>query len=237
MRPGLDDTLVSLRAPASFAAEQYQALRLQVERLRAVRDVRVLAISSPGLGDGKTVTAINLAAAHAESERVLLIDADLRRPSIGTQLRLTDVSGPGLADALADERLELTQLVREVDDIPFAVILAGVPSAPAHELLRSPRLDHLLQEARRRFDLVIVDTPPLLPVSDAVVLARALDGIVVVVAANDTPRKLLEESLNLLDSSKVLGIVFNRDHRPLYGYYNGDYRTRFTKQPARPPVA
>jgi len=237
MRPGLDDTLVSLRAPASFAAEQYQALRLQVERLRAVRDVRVLAISSPGLGDGKTVTAINLAAAHAESERVLLIDADLRRPSIGTQLRLTDVSGPGLADALSDERLELTQIVREVDDIPFAVILAGVPSAPAHELLRSPRLDHLLQEARRRFDLVIVDTPPLLPVSDAVVLARALDGIVVVVAANDTPRKLLEESLNLLDSSKVLGIVFNRDHRPLYGYYNGDYRTRFTKQPARPPVA
>ena len=229
MRPGLDDSLVSLRAPASFAAEQYQALRLRVERLRAVRDVRVLAISSPGLGDGKTVTAINLAAAHAESERVLLIDADLRRPSIGSQLRLTDVSGPGLADALSDDRLELTSLVRQVDDIPFAVILAGVPSAPVHELLRSPRLDHLLQDARRRFDLVIVDTPPLLPVTDAVVLARALDGIVVVVSANDTPRKLLEESLNLLDSSKVLGIVFNRDHRPLYGYYNGGYRTRFAR--------
>jgi Mrp family chromosome partitioning ATPase len=92
MRPGLDDTLVSLRAPASFAAEQYQALRLQVERLRAVRDVRVLAISSPGLGDGKTVTAINLAAAHAESERVLLIDADLRRPSIVLSF-VSDVSG------------------------------------------------------------------------------------------------------------------------------------------------
>ena len=215
MRPGLDDTLVSLRAPASFAAEQYQALRLQVERLRAVRDVRVLAISSPGLGDGKTVTAINLAAAHAESERVLLIDADLRRPSIGAQLRLTDVSGPGLADALSDDRLELTSLVRQVDDIPFAVILAGVPSAPVHELLRSPRLDHLLQEARRRFDLVIVDTPPLLPVTDAVVLARALDGIVVVVAANDTPRKLLEESLNLLDSSKVAGDCLQQGPPPV----------------------
>ena len=232
MRFGLDDSLVSLRAPASFAAEQYQALRLQVERLRAVRDVRVLAISSPGLGDGKTVTAINLAAAHAESERVLLIDADLRRPSIGAQLRLTDGSGPGLADALSDDRLELTSLVRQVDDIPFAVILAGVPSAPVHELLRSPRLDHLLQEARRQFDLVIVDTPPLLPVTDPVVLARAVDGIVVVVAANVTPRKLLEESLNLLEPSKVLGIVFNKDHRPLYGYYNGDYRSRFAKRPA-----
>jgi Mrp family chromosome partitioning ATPase len=241
MRTGLDDTLVSLRTPSSFAAEQYQALRLRVERLRAVREVRAMGVSSPGLGDGKTVTAINLAAAHAESERVLLIDADLRRPSIGSQLRLTDVSGPGLADALSDQRLELTHLVRHVDDIPFAVVLAGVPgrrslgegSAPVHELLRSPRLDHLL----RQFDLVIVDTPPLLPVTDPVVLARALDGIVVVVAANKTPRKLLEESLNLLDSSKVLGIVFNKDHRPLYGYYSGDYRTRFTKQPARTPGA
>ena len=242
MRPGFDHTLVSLRTPSSFAAEQYQALRLRIERLRTVRDVRVLAISSPGLGDGKTVTAINLAAAHAESEHVLLIDADLRRPSIGAQLRLTDAGGPGLADALADERLELADLVRQADDIPFAVIPAGVlgrrslgedgPSAPVHELLRSPRLDHLLQEARRRFDLIIVDTPPLLPVTDPVVLARAVDGIVVVVAANDTPRKLLEESLNLLDSSKVLGIVFNKDHRPLYGYYNGDYRSRFTKRPA-----
>jgi protein-tyrosine kinase len=232
MRHGLDNTLVSLRAPASFAAEQYQALRLQVERLRAMRDVRVLAISSPGLGDGKTVTAINLAAAHAESERVLLIDADLRRPSIGAQLGLADMEGPGLANALSSERLELTHLIHQVDDIPFDVVLAGVPSAPVHELLRSPRLDHLLQDARRRFDLVIVDTPPLLPVTDPVVLARALDGIVVVVAANDTPRKLLEESLNLLEASKVLGIVFNRDHRPLYGYYNGGYRARFAKRPA-----
>jgi capsular exopolysaccharide synthesis family protein len=233
MRSGLDDTLVSLRTPSSFASEQYQALRLRVERLRAVRDVRTLGISSPGLGDGKTVTAINLAAAHAESERVLLIDADLRRPSIGSQLGLTDVSGPGLADALSSESLELTHLIHEVDDLPFAVVLAGTPSAPVHELLRSPRLDHLLQDARRRFDIVIVDTPPLVPVTDPVVLARALDGIIVVVAANDTPRKLLEESLNLLDPSKVLGIVFNKDLRPLYGYYNGDYRTRFTKRPAR----
>jgi capsular exopolysaccharide synthesis family protein len=237
MRPRLDDTLVSLRSPASFAAEQYQALRLQIERLRTVRDVHALAISSPGLGDGKTVTAINLAAAHAESERVLLIDADLRRPSIGAQLRLNDVSGPGLADALSDERIELTSLIHREDDIPFGVILAGVPSAPVHELLRSPRLDHLLQEARRQFDLVIVDTPPLLPVTDPVVVTRSLDGILVVVAANGTPRKLLEESLNLLDTSKVLGIVFNRDHRPLYGYYNGDYRTRFTQRSARSPVA
>ena len=101
MRPHLDDTLVSLRAPGSFAAEQYQALRLKIEWLRRVQNVHVLAISSPGLGDGKTVTAINLAGAHAESDRVLLIDADLRRPSVGSLLRLDEADAPGLADALS----------------------------------------------------------------------------------------------------------------------------------------
>jgi capsular exopolysaccharide synthesis family protein len=236
MRSHLDDTLVSLRAPASFAAEQYQTLRLQLERLRVTRNVRVLAISSPALGDGKTVTAINLAAAHAQSDRVLLVDADLRRPSVGSQLRL-DEDGPGLADALVDERLELANLTRRVEGLPFTVLLAGSPFAPVHELLRSPRLDLLLQEARRHFDLIVVDTPPLLPVIDPVVLARAVDGMLIVVAANDTPRKLLEESLNLLDTSKVLGIVFNRDHRPLYGYYNGNYRNRFPERPTGSPVA
>ena len=237
MRPNLDDTLVTLRAPDSFAAEQYQALRLKIEWLRRVQNVHVVAISSPGLGDGKTVTAINLAGAHAECDRVLLIDADLRRPSIGSQLGLDESGAPGLANALSDERLELTDLVRRIEGLPFAVVLAGVPSAPVHELFRSARLDLLLQEARRQFDLVVMDTPPLIPVSDPAVLARAIDGMLVVVAANDTPRKLLEESLNLLDPSKVLGIVFNRDHRPLYGYYSGDYSGRFPRGSAGSPIA
>ena len=228
MSPQLNDVLVSLRAPDSFAAEQYQALRLKIEGLRRVQNVHVLAISSPGLGEGKTVTAINLAGAHAECDRVLLIDADLRRPSVGSQLRLDEIGAPGLADALSDERLELAHLIRRVDGIPFAIVLAGAASAPIHELLRSPRLDVLLQQARQQFDLVVIDTSPLIPVTDPAVMARAIDGMLVVVAANDTPRKLLEESLNLLDPSKVIGIVFNRAHRPLYGHYHGDY-SRFPR--------
>src|SRR5262245_23428674 len=99
----LDTHLVSLTAPSSFAAEQYQGLRLTLERLTRVRDAQVIAISSPAAGDGKTVTAINLAGALARgsSDRVLLIDADLRRPSIAKQLSIPDGT-PGLADALLD---------------------------------------------------------------------------------------------------------------------------------------
>src|SRR5262245_13407327 len=95
----IDKHLVSLNAPSSYAAEQYQGLRLTVERLQRASDARIIAVSSPGAGDGKTITSINLAAALARGDdvRVLLIDADLRRPTVAQRLGL-DVSGGGLAD-------------------------------------------------------------------------------------------------------------------------------------------
>ena len=97
----LDPNLVSLKSPSSFAAERYQGLRMTVERLRALRDVRVIAVTSPGAGEGKTVTSINLsgALAHGAKARVLLIDADLRRPSVATRLGLADGNTRGLGDA------------------------------------------------------------------------------------------------------------------------------------------
>ena len=94
-------------------------------------------------------------------------------------------------------------------------------------MLRSPRLDAMLREARERYEFVVIDTPPLLPVFDSALLAKASDGVLIVVAANQTPRKLLGEALNMLDPAKVLGIVFNRDARPLFGYYDAYYREYF----------
>ncbi|HLB44382.1 MAG TPA: hypothetical protein VJK49_03260, partial [Candidatus Limnocylindrales bacterium] len=91
--------------------------------------------------------------------------------------------------------------------------------------------EQLLQEARREYAYVVIDTPPLLPIFDASVLAKLADGVLMIVAANQTPRKLLAEALNLLDPAKVLGIVFNQDDRPLFGYYNSYsryYREYFT---------
>jgi len=224
----LDIHLVSLTAPASFAAEQYQGLRLTIERLARARDMKVIAISSPAAGDGKTVTAINLAGALARGsdERVLLIDADLRRPSVVRQLGMTDIH-VGLADALSDEGTSVLSVVRRLDAYNLDVIPAGTPRAGISQLLRSPRLDAFLREARQRYAYIVLDTPPLLPVFDSALLAKSVDGVLMVVAANRTPRKLLGEALNMLDASTVLGIVFNRDERPLFGYYNAYYREYF----------
>jgi capsular exopolysaccharide synthesis family protein len=225
--PTFDCRLVSLAAPASFAAEQYQGLRLTVERLARTREAKVIAISSPAAGDGKTVTAINLAGALARGseERVLLIDADLRRPSIARQLRMPD-GLPGLTDALT-QTMSLADVVTPVDGLNLDVMSAGRLRSGISQTLRSPRLDDLLRIAREKYAYVIIDTPPLLPVFDAALLAKSVDGVLLVVSANQTPRKLLGEALNLLDASKVLGIVFNRDERPLFGYYNAYYREYF----------
>ena len=224
----LDTHLVSLTAPASFAAEQYQGLRLTVERLGRARDLKVLAVTSPAAGDGKTGTAINLAGALARGgdDRVLLIDADLRRPTVARQLALTDAR-VGLADALGETELGLADVVQPFGNINLDVIPAGTVRGGISQILRSPRLDAFLQQARQRYGYIVLDTPPLLPVFDSALLAKSVDGVLMVVSANHTPRKLLGEALNMLEPSKVLGIVFNRDQRPLFGYYNSYYREYF----------
>jgi len=224
----LDTHLVSLTAPASFAAEQYQGLRVTMERLARARNVKVIAISSPATGDGKTVTAINLAGALARGsdDRVLLIDADLRRPSVARQLGIADAQ-VGLADALSGGPISVVDVVRRLDAHNLDVIPAGTARTGISQLLRSPRLDAFLQEARQQYTYIVLDTPPLLPVSDSALLARSVDGVLLVVSAHQTPRRRLAEALNMLDESKVLGLVFNRDECPLRGYDNAAYREYF----------
>ncbi len=200
-QPKLDTHLVSLTAPASFAAEQYQGLRLTIERLARSRDMKVIAISSPAAGDGKTVTAINLAGALARGgdERVLLIDADLRRPSVARQLAI-DRCADG-AGRRADR--SRTSAVADVVQPLEGSISTSFPRARrargVSQILRSPRLDAFLQEARQRYGYIVLDTPPLLPVFDSALLAKSVDGVLMVVSANQTPRKLLGEALNMLE--------------------------------------
>jgi protein-tyrosine kinase len=230
----LDPSLVSLKAPSSFAAEQYQGLRMTVERLKKQRDVRLIAITSASAGDGKTVTAINLAGmlARDSNARVLLIDADLRRPAIAPRLGIAAAGTRGLADAIGDANVSLDSITQKIDGFNLWVVPAGTGQVPVHEVLRSPRLERVLQQAREQYDFVVLDTPPLLPVFDASQIARMVDGLLVVVSANHTPRKLLAEALTLLDPATVLGLVFNRDKQPLFGYYDSSYRQYFQKSGA-----
>jgi capsular exopolysaccharide synthesis family protein len=218
------EQLVSLRAPGSFAADQYRTLRHAIERRRVDSGLQVLVVTSSAPGDGKSITALNLAGTLAQSRttKVLIIDADLRRPSLGRYLGIEDIASPGLAEAIIDEQYELSDVVMLLPRFNLAVVPAGAAQAAPYELLNSSRLEALISEARREYDYVIIDTPPLVPFPDCRVLGRHTDGYLVIVAAHKTPRKLLLEGLALLDPSKVVGVLFNGDDRPLsnhYGYY------------------
>jgi capsular exopolysaccharide synthesis family protein len=221
----IDQRLVSLTRPASLEAEQYQTLRLNLHRLTASRGIRMIALTSPASGDGKTLTAINLAGALARGSetRVLLIEADLRRPALAKQFGIPG-HAIGLADVVLNPVLTLADAVRRLD-FGFSVITAGSSSAAVHEVFNSARFKTVLGEAREQYDYVILDTPPIVPVSDCRLLAPWVDGLLLVVASHATPRKLVEESLNLLDRSSLLGIVFNRDDHRLLGYHRRYYRS------------
>jgi capsular exopolysaccharide synthesis family protein len=220
LNPDIDDHLVAVLSPQSFEADQYRILRHFLDQHRGGPKRQVLGITSPTAGDGKTTTAVNLAVTLAQSPgaRVVLIDADLRRPFVATSLGLDDRRGPGLAATALDPKLELEQLVRPT---PFNVdVVPAGPSTPsAYRLFDSARVGQLLDQARRQYDHVVVDTPPVLLVPDCRLMSQWVDGFIVVVAAHRTPRKLLADGLSALEAEKLLGIVFNADDRPLSGYF------------------
>jgi capsular exopolysaccharide synthesis family protein len=224
------EQLVGILDPESFAADQYRALRHSLELQRRGSELRILALTSPGPGDGKTVTTLNLAGTLAQGvdARVLIVDGDMRRPKVAEYLGLDNGGSPGLAELLQDPALDLSRAVRRIEGSNLSVLLAGKPRISPYELLSSPSLEALLMEACRVYDWVLVDTPPIVAVPDGRVIGKYVDGFVVVIGANKTPRKLAAEALALVDPAKIIGIVFNGDNRPLssrYGYYGHYYRS------------
>jgi protein-tyrosine kinase len=209
----LDDHLVSLLEPTGFAAEQYRTVRLAIENFRRERGLHVVAISSPGRGEGKTISAINLAGALAQSPdaRVVLVDTDLRHPRIAEYLGIA--SARGLSSYLLDMNLEPDMVIEKPSSIAFSVVPAGPVSSMPYELLKSPRLAALIATLRTRFDFVVLDTPPVLAFPDVGILRDVVDGFVMIVRANRTPREGLIDGLDTIGRHRVLGLVFNDDDR------------------------
>ncbi len=212
--PGqLDDHLVSLLEPTSHAAEQYRAVRLAIETFRHERGTRTVGITSPGRGDGRTITALNLAGALAQAPdaRVVLVEADLRHPGVARALGLP--SARGLSTYLLDTAMSVDAVVSRPAGVAFAVVPAGTASSMPYELLKSPRLASLLAALRDRFDYVVLDTPPALPYPDVGIVRDLVDGFVIVVRANRTPREMLRDCMNVVGRQRGLGLIFNDDER------------------------
>lgn len=221
--PGqVDDHLVSVLEPTSLAAEQYRAARLAIETFRHERGTRTVAITSPGRGDGRTITAINLAGALAQAPdaRVVLVEADLRHPAVARALGMPP--GRGLSSCLLDSSMAPEAVITRPANVAFAVVTAGAASSMPYELLKSPRLAALLAALRERFDYVVLDTPPALPYPDVGILRDIVDGFVVVVRANRTPREMLRDCTNVIGRQRGLGLIFNDDERQVVPSFSHD---------------
>jgi protein-tyrosine kinase len=205
------------------AAEQYQIVRTRI--LHHASKPRFVLISSASSGDGKTITSINIAASLAlkADARVLLIDGDLRLPSVARTLGLP--AQPGLSDVLTG-RLPFEDAIVRTAEIPNLFILtAGEPSERPADLLDSERWRTLASSVRERFTTIICDAPPIATVADHELLQLIADGLIVVARPGHTNRAACLKALAGVDSKKMLGLVLNCVEdwwlwkTPHYGYY------------------
>lgn len=207
---GHSPPLVMNGDPQSLRAEAYRRLRTNLHFLGIGEGERVFLVTSSTSGEGKTTTSINLASTLAAAgERVLLIDADLRRPTVARSLMLE--GSVGLSSVLIGEA-SLDEVVQPVGTSGLEVLASGpIPPNPA-ELLGFADMARLLEDAKQRYDAVIIDSPPLLPVTDAAVLSQAVSGTLVVAASGGVKAPELARSLGSLEQldARVLGVVLNR---------------------------
>lgn len=204
----LDERLVAALMPHSLAAEQYRSLRTRIKHAEQGRSIRAIVITSPAKGDGKSLTAANLALTMAQEfqQRVLLVDGDLRRPSVHRLFGVSD--GPGLTDVLMGAA-DLNQALVEVPEHHLTLLPAGAPPNNPAELLGSASMRRVLDTLRTRFDRILIDMPPVAPLADLQIVAPMADGLLMIVRAGVTPKPAIERALAGLDISKVLGLVLN----------------------------
>ncbi|CAN7469458.1 polysaccharide biosynthesis tyrosine autokinase [Arthrobacter sp. LjRoot78] len=202
--------LLTQTAPQSARAESFRQLRTNLQFANVSGRARTILITSSLPGEGKSTTATNLAIALAQAgQSVCLVDADLRRPTINEYLGLD--RNVGLTTALVSD-IDVTELLQPWGDDNLFVLASGqIPPNPS-ELLGSTSMHHLIKRLEETFDTVIIDAPPLLPVTDAAVLSQHVGGVVLVVGSEKVKRQDLEKSVNALElvDAELLGVVLNR---------------------------
>ena len=231
-----DNRPISISEPDHDAVEQYRGLRTNLQFLGLDRPISVVQVTSSVAGEGKTTTASNLAVVLAQSgHRVALVDGDLRRPRVHEVFSLAQ--SPGFTDLLLGEAAK--DVVNHIDidrGNRLSVFTSGtVPSTPS-EMLSSQRAHQLLNEMGGHYDYVVVDSAPILPVSDSVALCRAVDGVVMVAQAGGIAEGDLVEAVERLDrvSAPILGMVLNRASRSANGTYSyGGYSAYAPPKPAQ----
>ncbi|MFS0614950.1 CpsD/CapB family tyrosine-protein kinase [Lederbergia ruris] len=211
--------LVAKANPKSPISEQYRTIRTNIEFSAVDEEIRTLMVTSSGPAEGKSTTTANLAVVFAQQgKKVLIVDADMRKPTVHYTFGVTNTTG--LTNVLT-RQATLEAAARSTDIENLNVLPSGpIPPNPA-ELLGSKGMQVFFEKAKERYDMIIFDTPPVLAVTDAQILANKCDGTVLVVASGKTELESAQKTKELLSAAqaKLLGVVLNNKKMEKTDYY------------------
>ncbi len=216
----IDPRITAFYEPDSPVTEQYRALRTNIQSIKSERPIKALTITSSTHSEGKTITAINLAISMAHDlnrKKILLVDADLRRCRVSKYLGISAASG--LADLIANG-FEMDDVLLSIGIDNLTIMPAGkIPRNPA-EILGSVKTKNLIAALRAKFDYIIFDTPPVIPVTDAGVLGAQTDGVIMVIKAGKTQKGIVTHSEGILRQAqaKLLGYILTNIQYHIPGY-------------------
>lgn len=221
--------LVIEKSPKSVPAEAYRTLRTNIQYASFDKELRRILVTSSGPGEGKSTTAANLALSIAETGKsVLLIDCDLRKPSVHKKFKISNEKG--VTNFLLGE-VTFEQATKVYKNKLFIMTAGTIPPNPA-EMLSSNKLKNFLKKVSDQFDMVIIDSPPVMAVTDAQILSTITDGVILVITSGQTEKAMAikaKESLKKVNAN-IIGVVLNRlkeENGKSYGYgyyyyYNED---------------
>ena len=215
--------LVTQNDPKNPAAEAYRVIRTSVQFAQAGKELQTIALTSCTPNEGKSTTIANLAVVLTQAGKsVLLIDCDMRNPTVHKNFNLSNKVGLSscisMGTALADA-------VQKTNIEGLDALTAGVIPPNPSELLGSERMQNVLERAKEQYDYVLIDTPPVMPVTDALIVSRLVDGMILVIASAEVKVEMAREVKNQLvhAGANILGVVLNKVRSEHHGYGYGYY--------------
>lgn len=218
-------TLISERDAKSPIVEAYRAIRTNIQFAAVGKKLQTIVLTSAAMGEGKSTTTSNLAVVMAQAgHRVLLLDCDMRHP---TQHKIFQLAGKGLTNCLSLDD-DPANYVQGTNVAGLYVLPSGpIPPNPS-ELLGSKKMQQILEKLREQYDYILLDTPPLMPVTDAAVAAAAADGVILLVSAGAIAPSVAKEAKQILTKAQanIIGVILNKvelEHTHGYYYYSQRY--------------
>jgi len=217
-------SMIAATRPNSRVAEQFRTIRTNIQFSMATKNLQTILFSSSGPFEGKSTICTNIASVFADQDkRVLVVDADMRLPSIDKIFHLENKIG--LSTLMTSEKLKVEEAIQHVEGVHLDILPSGIVPPNPSELLASERMDEIIEELKQQYDLVLFDLPPIVSVTDAQIMATKVDGVILVIRKDIANVEDIYKAKELLElvNANVLGAVFNGETNN-YDYSNSYYR-------------